>query len=271
MNLKQTPEQWAGENPNIMAAVRNVILDIVPKRSRTQKFDELLFSWVWYACACAATYEIDDDKDRADRISDTRELAFGRNKLKKHIEGLRAALNENPKLANSVCGRTLDSLRQKNISLYPNDDSYKLAEELFNAILEEMASAVNKPALGQRNGNVLHRFSHGCLLYPKPLDKVSKLVGRDVMLLFSVVLYFRLRTYRRVDSNRLARRADLQEGEPMPLDGKPNFPAAVKIVKAIFPDSKLGDYSTAQSWLQTWLKENDGVTLISWRHHRADP
>jgi hypothetical protein len=121
-----------------------------------------------------------------------------------------------------------------------------------------MAKAVDTPVLGLRNGDFLHRYNYGCLCYPEALDKVSRLPDPDMMLLFSVVLYFRMRSLDRTD---------LQEEEPMPTGGEPNFSSAVEIVKAVFPDTGISDYSTAQRLLYKRLKETPGITLISWSHH----
>lgn len=224
--------------------------------------------WVWHQCACAATWTKEGDPFDRDRKADT--YAVKRvEKLQAAIKALQRELNADVRLAQGAIAGAIVALRGQGIDLKGNDGKRRPLDQLFDAVLDALHDAIGRPIDGIGQGPYLHRSSHGCLTYETSIEAVHNPPDADTMLLFAIVLFFRCRTLCIVP----------QEGQLMPIGGKPSFADAVEIVRAVFPATKIITADDAQRRLHKFLTQSEKskshddnkdtfgtVGLITWPH-----
>jgi hypothetical protein len=109
------------------------------------------------------------------------------------------------------------------------DDPVPLAPSYatrFANLLNGFAGELATTGLLAKAGPMTHRWRHGPLYYPRPIDDVANLPGAPVCL--AIVLSFLLRLYS------LHGRAGYQAGEPYPTKGRPRWAIVQELVAEAF-------------------------------------
>ena len=255
-----TPAEWKAANLGkpVAEVVRRSVTRALPKELREHACDDILMRWVWHACACAATWTKERDPNHLERLSDTVLKGEGVKKIQTAVQKLRRELKAFPKLAQGAAEGAILALHSQGVDLKGIDGKLRPVDHLFDLVLQALHDGVAGPIPGVKSGPFWHRTTHGCLSYSKPLEGQAKLPGADTMLLFSLVLFFRFRS---------SGGTVLQEGQPMPAEGKPNYGLAVEIVNVVFPDSAITSDLYARNILHNLLLRNE-VGLVSWPHEK---
>lgn len=254
------PQKWRDDNSHLFREIVKIAAKTLCPEERKNADQDVLMQWIWSACAYAATYDRKKDQFQLERSADIKELKSA-TKIMAAVKKLQSELKKSKKLANGAACFAIREMREKGIVLSSLDDIQPSPEERFDIALQALYDKLKNPIYGLKTGGFGYRFMHGCLLYPITIER-SNLPCADMMLLFSLVLFFRKRSLKMMTRGR---------EEAMPEGGESSYENAIDIVLKIFPDSKLLTYSKAKDRLDALLKRNrkkpyDKIGLCAWPH-----
>lgn len=255
MTSTLTPQQWKAANRSKLDAIATILSDAFGSTFASGSLEADLLDGVWHSCACADTYDKNKDPAVLQRGRKAKEHTTGRKYARDSIAHTRDALKRTPGLTSAAMIRGIEFLRENGISLVP--DHPMPAEQLADTLLDALDRGFTGPVPGRGHGAFLERTRFGCLDYPTTREGISKSATAELMLLFCLVLHFRLYS---------EGRTRLDVGEPMPTTGEPRYKLAANIVQLIFPKSKILDAKGAEGRLTQLLAGNIGILWMPWPH-----